>query len=557
MLILTIIRREAGLLAFLFLSPFYTILRESSDGSIIFYLWPYVIIASLIMIIIAEYVWKKTDWEINKKNIAGAGILCLMIGPVFWLAVDTSLFEALFQSDKSLFFTQLTSRNLAVMLIPVMLVLVGFFYVYFHVMKSRERSVNIVDVSIAAFFWYGIFAIFYSYTLTGSIVTGLDGFRYYFLMSIVYFLCRYLIVAGRHLKIIISGFALVFVLAALFTLLESYCMNCLNIAFRDLPWSGLLFSEFSYDPYTADENAFMNGGYTPMGLIRMTHLSGFFLLIGFLLYLAMALGQSFSKNRIKTIGMWLLVGILPIGFIFTSRTVLIIFLVGVLVTVIVSKQSLRKSLVSSCIILFIIPYLYSYHFLPGISFDIKSQIGFLATKSSHGSNAFMNMIKMMGKDFVYFKSATEVQKDKSATEVQKDKPATEVQKGWHKFILGTGYAVTDWVKRYGSKESKVYTLGDTSDSYYLKVMKQFGITGLFILLSIGILLAVKSIRFICLARDYPYKNVFIGISVVLLAVFISLIHLGPLFKTGLNTVIYMFMAIMVSGEGFVSKTKSV
>jgi len=505
------------------------------------------------MIIIAEYVWKKTDWGINKKNIAGAGILCLMIGPLFWLAVDTSLFEALFQSDKSLFFTQLTSRNLAVMLIPVMLVLVGFFYVYSHVMKTREGSVNVVDISIMAFFWYGIFAIFYAYSLTGSIVNGLDGFRYYFLMSIVYFLCRYLIILERHLKIIINGFALVFVLAALFTLLESYCMNCLNIPFNDLPWAGLLFSEFSYDSYTADENAFMNFGYTPMGLIRMVHLSGLFLLIGFLLYLPMALGPSFGKNKTKSIGMWLLVAFLPIGFVFTSRTVLITFVIGVLATIILTRQSLIKSMVMSFVILLIIPYLYSYHLLPCMSFDIKSQVGYLTTTRAKwsnnpiSSNALVNMVKMMKDDIAYFKSAEQV---------QKSKPAINVGEQWCKFIFGTGYAATHWVKKYISNENKPYTLGDRSDSYYLKVLKQFGITGLFILLSMEILLAVKSIRVIRLARDDPYKNVFIGISVVLLAVFISLIHLGPLFKTGLNTVIYMFMAILVSGEGFVSKMKS-
>ena len=372
-LVLSIVRREVGLLAFLFLAPFYTLLRESSNGNIVFYLWPYLIIGCIITVIIGDYVLRKTDWGVNKKYIVGGGILCLLLGTVLWQAIDSGLGVTLLQSDKSVFFSRLTAMNVVIVLIPLMLILVGFFYVYFHVMKTREGSVIVVDVSVAAFFWYGIFGIFYAYIPTGSIVNGLDGFRYYYVMSIVYFLCRYLIVPGRLLKTIISGFALIFILAALFTLSESYLINCLHIAPKDLPWSGILFWEFGYDPYTADENAFMSGGYTPMGLIRMTHLSGFFLLMGFLLYLPTALGQSFGKNRMKAIGVWLLVCFLPIGFIFTSRTVLIIFIIGVLGTVIITKQSLRKSLVSVLVVMVIIPYIYSYYFLPGIRFDIISQ----------------------------------------------------------------------------------------------------------------------------------------------------------------------------------------
>lgn len=528
---------RSGLLALLFLSPFYTIFRESSDGSIIFYLWPYVVMSAIMLSIVIRYSVTKQDWSTRKKYLVFGGGSVVFIAAEIWVAISGGLLKALWHSDKHAFLGQLTPENLAVGLLPIVFVLVAFLVIYFRTMISREKSVSKTDILVAGFFWYGVFSIFYTRLLGGGIVNALDGFRYYYIMSLVYFLCRYLIEPRRHLKIITNGFAAVFVLAALFTLFESYCMNCLKIAIENLPWSGLLFSELGHMPYGEQGKAFVSGGYTPMGLIRMTHLSGLFLLFGFCLYLPLALTQSFEQNKKKYFGLWALVGLLPIGFIFTSRTVLISYLIGVLMTVILTKQFSKGTLVKVILVVVLLPLLYSYYLLPGITYDLKSELGFITTKESYGSNALINMTEMMRKDLVYCVDPSSID--------HPEPEGSQVTKFFN-VIFGMGYSATDWVKKHGNNEDSSYTIQDTSDSYYLKVMKQFGVTGLLILLGIGAALVLDSISLLRSPIKDTCRNVFIGIFVMLIVVFISTIHLGPLFKTGLNTVIFMYMALLTS-----------
>ncbi|MEW5949884.1 MAG: hypothetical protein AB1711_10815 [Thermodesulfobacteriota bacterium] len=541
-LFISILKNEQGLLAFLFIAPFYTILRESSDGSIIFYLWPYVVMSAIMLSIMIRYSVTKQDWSPRKKYLVFGGGGIVFIAAEIWVAIRGGLLKALWHSDKHAFLGQLTPGNLAVGLLPIVFVLVAFLVIYFRTMISREKSVSKTDILVAGFFWYGVFSIFYTRLLGGGIVNALDGFRYYYVMSLVYFLCRYLIEPRRHLKIITNGFAAVFVLAALFTLFESYCMNCLKIAIENLPWSGLLFSELGHMPYGEQGKAFVSGGYTPMGLIRMTHLSGLFLLFGFCLYLPLALTQSFEQNKKKYFGLWALVGLLPIGFIFTSRTILISYLIGVLMTVILTKQFSKGTLVKVILVVVLLPLLYSYYLLPGITYDLKSELGFITTKESYGSNALINMTRMMRKDLVYCIAPSST--DHPKPQVSRDSPPSTI----FNVIFGTGYSATDWVKRHGNKEDSSYTIQDASDSYYLKVMKQFGVTGLLILLGIGTLLVLDSISLLRSSIKDTDRNVFIGILVMLIVVFISTIHLGPLFKTGLNTVIFMYMSLLTSGS---------
>ncbi|MFZ5993878.1 MAG: hypothetical protein ACOYU4_02650 [Thermodesulfobacteriota bacterium] len=487
--------------------------------------------------IVIRYSVTKQDWSTRKKYLVFGGGSVVFIAAEIWVAISGGLLKALWHSDKHAFLGQLTPENLAVGLLPIVFVLVAFLVIYFRTMISREKSVSKTDILVAGFFWYGVFSIFYTRLLGGGIVNALDGFRYYYIMSLVYFLCRYLIEPRRHLKIITNGFAAVFVLAALFTLFESYCMNCLKIAIENLPWSGLLFSELGHMPYGEQGKAFVSGGYTPMGLIRMTHLSGLFLLFGFCLYLPLALTQSFEQNKKKYFGLWALVGLLPIGFIFTSRTVLISYLIGVLMTVILTKQFSKGTLVKVILVVVLLPLLYSYYLLPGITYDLKSELGFITTKESYGSNALINMTEMMRKDLVYCVDPSSID--------HPEPEGSQVTKFFN-VIFGMGYSATDWVKKHGNNEDSSYTIQDTSDSYYLKVMKQFGVTGLLILLGIGAALVLDSISLLRSPIKDTCRNVFIGIFVMLIVVFISTIHLGPLFKTGLNTVIFMYMALLTS-----------
>jgi len=530
---------RAGLLALLFLSPFYTILRESSDGKTIFFLWPYTIIAVLIISLVVKYLFYEIPWSHLKKYFLTIGIFFFLLGTQIWLAINSHVYEALWYVDKRLFFRELTPENMVVALVPVILVVLAFFYIYFKSAKRREGRVNTIDIFMAAFFWYGILAILYSCAKGGNVINALDGFRYYFLMSLVYFLCRYLIVPEKYLKPILTGYAIIFALGAIFTLMESYLMNCLHIAPKDLPWSGFLLSEFGYVPYSEEEKAFMSGGYTPMGLIRMTHLSGLFLLLGFLLYLPMALGHTFGKNRILVIKLWLLVALLPIGFLFTSRTVLIGYILGILIVLIMSRQSLKRSLLVLLFVLIIIPYGYSYYLLPGITYDIKSEIGYLLTQKSYGTNALVNMSKMMSKDMVYYIHSPEDTPPSVSAGSKRS-----LARRFSELVFGTGYSATDWAKKYGNNIT--YTLQDASDSYYLKVLKQFGLIGLLLFLGIGISLMITSVRLVQISKEILQRSIFVGISAMLLIVFISTIHLGPLFKTGLNTMIYMFMALLAS-----------
>ena len=552
LIVISIIKVEFGLLAFLFVAPFYTILRETSNGNIIFYLWPYLLISCIMMVIIIKYCIKTINWNNNKNIILGVSVLSCLVGLFFWLLVDTGLLEIIMQSNKSIFLKKLSLKNILFFLLPILFILSYFFYVYFKVMKHREGKTSFVDIIITIFFWYGIFEILYSYMIFGSILNAMDGFRYYFIMSIIYFICRYLIIPEKHLNIIKYGFALVFLFAALFIVFESYCMNCLKIEPKDLPWAGLLLTDLGHTPVIEGEKAFMSGGYTPMGLIRMTHLSGLFLLFGFLLYLPIALRQSFYNNKIKTIGIWLFVMLLPIGIVFTSRTVLIIYVIGIPSVLILMRRSFIKSISVLCLFLFVLPLLYSYYLLPCLKYDIKREVGYVLTKKSHGSNAILNMINMMHKDIKYFSSHKAIKKTHKAIKKtnivteQVNTPANIFKNKYIKRLFGTGYSSTDWINKCGNKNKRIFKLMDTADSYYLKVMLQFGFVGLLILVLMGLFIMYNSIFVFYYTKDNTKKALYIGICVFLGAVFISLIHLGPLFKTGINTVIYMFFAIVVS-----------
>ena len=111
--------------------------------------------------------------------------------------------------------------------------------------------------------------------------------------------------------------------------------------------------------------------------------------------------------------------------------------------------------------------------------------------------------------------------------------------------MGSGYQISEWNKLNSDRELGIsdFKLNTKSDTPYLNYFFQFGAIGIIILISLIIFSLYYPFLVFMKSKRFILKTLSIGIFSLILIQAIGLIHLQILFKTGLNSFIFIIMAL--------------
>lgn len=378
---LCIRRPFAGLLVLACATPFYTLLREASAGSGVFFVWPYLLMAVLTGVM----VWQELTALLAARGFARPR-QALAIGAVVMAAAAGVLLEAesrafsTFVTDTSLsgMGRVLNSRSFIVLAFAGIAGLAAVVWLFLRAIRRREGRVAALDWAVAAFLWFGLFTIFVTYARSGILFTGLNGYRYFFAGALVYLPARYFMTTGERERTFVRVVMIATVIGAAELLFESYLLNVAGVPINELPWMGHLAREFGYVP--EGDRGFFDGRYVPMGFMYMTHMSGLFLVLGYAFAVPRALAAMGTR--------WAIVvsAAAVIGACWTSRTVLLLLIVTYIVAAVIVKAGrLRK--VAGLTALLLLVLMTSRFLIPGVRYDIVGETQFLA------GEAFPNLIE--------------------------------------------------------------------------------------------------------------------------------------------------------------------
>jgi len=592
---LSLKNQDKAFYLFVLILPFYTILREMSNGSIFFFLWPYAMITVfmfqiIFMITEKRLTFKQSDIITFAEKYIWRALCILFIVYYLVLFLQLGNIPFFFKQDLSNFILLLTDSLIVLLIIPVIFFNGYFFYLYFKVMKLREGCTNLLDVFVALFYAYGFIHVFLAFAKNYDMFNSIVGYRYYFVMSLLYFISRHIIKEDKQLKILSIIGVMIFLAAACFMLLETMLLNYFGVAPSSLPWSGFLLEKFDYTYDTG--SIFLETNYMPRGIMYMQHLSGLFTLMGFTVYLPVIIIATKLQSPLKQLAVWLLLLFLPLSFIFTSKMVLILYVLVLITFSIIFWGFWRRIILIVTIFGILIPYSYSYHLLPGMTFDITRVASYIINKHTatnetqhnldklttqtgitgnllkesetrnldgwfHNKadvstrilpNVLVNTFKLIIKDIelTYNHKCIETEnRDSNQKALAKSRCTTSFSE---KIIFGSGYAETDWFKLFKTSMGS-YRLSTESDTPYLNFFVQFGIVGLFSLIGIGIIGIFQGFASFFRESNHIRKALLAGNMMVIIVSFASMMHLQSLFKTGLNSIIFVMLAIAAYSYG--------
>ncbi len=387
---LSVLRPLIGLTFLVAVTPFYSILRESSVGSPVFFLWPYLLTGVLVLVITVRELTRVLESRGVARPrrlvaLATTGFLvaAIVIEEIWIGAVSLILADADLSSTRIL----LGNGPMGVATVVLTAGAVLFFGLFLKVMHEREGRVLPLDLVMVAFVGWGVFQILNTYDRNGLLFTGLNGFRYYYFAAMTYFPARYLLRTEFDRGRLITVLGVVALLAGLELFGENVLLNAAAGEPSSLPWaSGHLSAEFGYTPDT--ERTFFEGRYIPLGFMYQTHMSGLFVALGFGLWLPLALT---AQNRPMLVGAAFALLFLMINSIWTSRTVLLLVGAASVLAVALGRAGWRRSLVVLVALAVAAPVTSAF-LIPGVRYDLQGEISFLRGR------ALPSLMRAIGQD---------------------------------------------------------------------------------------------------------------------------------------------------------------
>lgn len=384
---------HVGLLILVLVVPFFTLLREMSAGSPIYYLWPFVLCGVMVVSIICREACGWLGIKCQRKwLLLSLSLASLASGIFFTLLWMSDKFHIVIAVAGMADFPRLLSnQNMEVLTLLMSLALLMFLGIFFVEMKRSEGKSRPLDYVVAAYVVYGLFHIIYTAATVGIVFVGLDGFRYSFFMAIVYFLGRYVIRSEKQERQLLIALGLACILGAAQMMVEGYMLNVLGIPHEETPWFGHLTKNWGYVP--EGDRSFFEGGYRPLGLMYMTHLSGLFFLFGVALWMPSLL----TSRTWKDAGIYVVPTLFVLLTVFwTSRTVLLL-LVGTYVSAGLLLRVSWIRMVSGAAIMTLFCTFSSYYILPlilGFRYDVIEEGKYIATA------AVSDNVKAIGVDWL-------------------------------------------------------------------------------------------------------------------------------------------------------------
>ena len=367
-------RPFAGLMIVAALSPFYSLLRESSVGSAVFFVWPYVLVGLLLLVMVAREsrVALAARGRTLPARTAVAAALVTLAGLVA-VEMSSGLIRALF-GDASLgsMGAVLSSPGFVALSWVACALLAALFAAFPYMMRRIEGRLSIVDVAVALFLIAGLVGVVVTYARNGLIFTGINGFRYYFALAITYLPARYFMRSAAQERTFFMVLAVACVVGAVQLLVESYLLNAARVPFADLPWAGPLAREFGYQP---EPKGFFDAPFVPLGFMYMTHVSGLFLLMGFVMAVPVLLTR---HERLSRHWFDVVVAVTAIvGSIWTSRTGLMLMAASYILAAALVRSTWRRRIIGALLVA-LLTIATARWFIPGARYDLKAEASFLA-----------------------------------------------------------------------------------------------------------------------------------------------------------------------------------
>lgn len=370
----TCVRRPfAGLMIVAALSPFYSLLRESSVGSAVFFVWPYVLVGLLLLVMVMREVHSALaarGLAVSARAAAGAALVGLAaLGAV---EISSGLSRSLFGDASLRSMGAVLSSPGFVALSWAACALLGALFVAFPFMMRRiDGRLSIVDVAVALFLVVGLVGVVVTYARNGVIFTGINGFRYYFALAITYLPARYFMRTGAQERTFFTVLTVACFIGAAQLLAESYLLNAARVPFASLPWAGPLAREFGYQP---EPKAFFDAPFVPLGFMYMTHVSGLFLLLGFVMAVPVLLTrhERLARHRVAV----LVAGAAIVGGIWTSRTGLLLLAASFILAASLVRSTWRRRIIGALLVV-LLTIATARWFIPGARYDLKAETDFL------------------------------------------------------------------------------------------------------------------------------------------------------------------------------------
>jgi len=520
---------------------FFTLFRELSSGSVIFFIIPYLMIGLLLLRIM---------YEISIENLKGKVKLFFFLLNILVLIFLVGYFSYLLQetSDFSVvnLFTELDPIFIEITYYFACFMLIQFFILYFLNQKIKHNKILLLDVWASIFLLIGFIYVSLNLDSQYQLVNSFIGFRYYFSMALIYFVVRH-----YHDENLIKRFfklmAFVLLFGLFFSFIEGLCLNCFDMIPSELPWSGQSLENFGHGPIHASEKTFFSGNYSPIGFMYSQHLTGIALTMGLAMFFVYFLtDKECFSNFYNQLIAFLLV-FLPIGFIYTSKTTLIVFIVTILLSFFISifinsPRAILNSFFKTIFFVLFLPFITSYYLLPCATHNLEGEINFLTQLNSVVyeekyienevvykerrvmPNAFLNLKRVILEDIV---NMTQVNKDES-------------------LIFGQGYSRSQWMKvlTKADESQEIFQEVSESDTPYLKFLQQFGFLGLLSLVTILITPLIYGFFIIRNGKGDNTRPLFSGLVVMVFISALAMIHLQVLFKTGVNTIFFIAVALI-------------
>lgn len=383
--ILCVRRPFAGLMVLAAVSPFYTLLRESSVGSPIFFVWPYILTAVLVLVMIA----REAAAVLTRRGsahpwrtiaITTAAVLAVIVAV---LEADTKLLSRFF-TDTTLgsMGTVLSSTSFTIVAYAGLAAIAATAVLFVLIMRRREGRASLLDIAVAGFVLVGIVSVFVTYARNGILFTGLNGFRYYFAGTLVYLPARYFMRSAADERRFVRVLVVACIVGAGELLLESLLLNTLDVTPQRLPWVvGHLAAEFGYQPEGG--RTFFEGRFVPMGFMYMTHMSGLFLLLGYALLVPRVLTAPSVGRAARGLA---ILALLVLGAHWTSRTVLLLLAVTYAAAALATEVSWRRRFAGAALLAGAV-VISAQFLIPGARYDLAGEIGFLSGR------AFPNLVQ--------------------------------------------------------------------------------------------------------------------------------------------------------------------
>lgn len=549
--------KRAGVFLLVGLLPFYTIFREMTGGEPLFFVWPYLIMGLYMIHCVIDELNINRDVDKYKKILKTFNLVIL---PIYYILLfaSTEGVGVLINGHVRSFAALLTDTFIILALLPILAFIVQYFVFYYIAKLRTEGSITLPDIFVTLFVCYGLAHVLIAFIDGRSLFNALIQFRYYFSMGFLYFIIRHWFTSFSDMYNLAKIGVFVFLVAFLFTYIEAALLNCFKIPPSSMPWSGVLYELFEYAPNDGKYKVFIEASYSPLGIMYSQHLTGLLLVIGFALYYPSFITKFNIKKPNSSFFLLLLVLILPIGLLFTSKTVIILYVSAIFLTTILLYREWKKAIPISLLFLTVLPIFYSNYLLPCMKHDIGREFSYLVAAATPVKEASeIDPDKLNSKNIgsnkkgvlscIYCDAKTNQRVLNNAfiglgSAVLVDvKDIAKTNTNLYSIIYGKGYSLSDWTKSLKEPgDSDSFQEVSHSDTPYLKMYQQFGLMG--ILLFFAMTVSIVWISFQLWWVHNKRSPFVIGLIIVTPMAMLATFHLQIYFKTGLNSILFIAMA---------------